>query len=349
MAKPKRFCVNGHDTEICGRHPTARFCNECYRERRALKVKRTRADRNQYCPRGHDKDLLGRYEKDQSCLQCMKDKRVKVRKKRTPKQFCPAGHDTFVVGRHATNSSCLECMRTRSLSRGKRTRADRSQFCPKGHDKPLLGKRPDGGCKECLRLIGAARLKGTKAADKLRRRFCKRGHDTLLKGGRSRGNAGNCKECVLENRRIKRPPKNRFRQFCKNGHDTSIEGRGSSSTCRTCLRLRAIEKWPETYQRYKHNFLRASSKRRAIMKQVKSEPYDVKAMIANITHCILCMKPLLPADKRDVEHLVPISRGGEDTPANVTIAHRACNRKKKDMTLGEFWTKFCITYQQAAA
>jgi len=49
--------------------------------------------------------------------------------------------------------------------------------------------------------------------------------------------------------------------------------------------------------------------------------------------CAYCLKPLKCADR---EHLIPITRGGNNTQSNVVPACRSCNVKKNDRTLLEF-------------
>ncbi len=50
-------------------------------------------------------------------------------------------------------------------------------------------------------------------------------------------------------------------------------------------------------------------------------------------HCAYCLKPLRRADR---EHMIPITRGGNNTQSNIVPACRRCNVRKNDRTLLEF-------------
>jgi 5-methylcytosine-specific restriction endonuclease McrA len=50
-------------------------------------------------------------------------------------------------------------------------------------------------------------------------------------------------------------------------------------------------------------------------------------------HCAYCLKPF---EKLEIEHMHPISRGGEHTLENVVPACRSCNGRKHSMNLLEF-------------
>lgn len=57
--------------------------------------------------------------------------------------------------------------------------------------------------------------------------------------------------------------------------------------------------------------------------------------------CLYCGKPISGADiangRAEVEHILPFSRTLDDTRANKTLAHVACNREKRDRTPFEAW------------
>ena len=44
-------------------------------------------------------------------------------------------------------------------------------------------------------------------------------------------------------------------------------------------------------------------------------------------YCVYCRKPLV-RKKATLDHVLPVSRGGETTPDNLTISCRACNTCK---------------------
>ena len=79
----------------------------------------------------------------------------------------------------------------------------------------------------------------------------------------------------------------------------------------------------------------ASRKRRAALLGVESDPYTVDSLAERDEFiCHLCggevdMRLHWP-DRRSpsVDHVVPLSRGGDDTLANVKLAHLTCNLSK---------------------
>lgn len=76
-------------------------------------------------------------------------------------------------------------------------------------------------------------------------------------------------------------------------------------------------------------------RRRALKKGLKSEPYTLGEIAARDKHrCQLCRRPVnmtLKAPHRrspTIDHIIPISDGGDDIRANVQLAHFGCNSSK---------------------
>lgn len=44
--------------------------------------------------------------------------------------------------------------------------------------------------------------------------------------------------------------------------------------------------------------------------------------------CALCRNPITDLKEAELDHRVPLSKGGSDDPSNLQLAHRACNRTK---------------------
>ncbi|USC17022.1 HNH endonuclease [Rhodococcus sp. 11-3] len=76
-------------------------------------------------------------------------------------------------------------------------------------------------------------------------------------------------------------------------------------------------------------------RRRARLAGAECRPYTLAQIAERDVYCCqLCgdlvdmklsgLKPMGPT----VDHIVPISRGGGDTPENVHLAHRRCNEEK---------------------
>lgn len=91
-------------------------------------------------------------------------------------------------------------------------------------------------------------------------------------------------------------------------------------------------------ERKQREFIRgelARRKRRARLAGVKREPYTTARIAERDGYqCHLCDGPVDMAFKfpslesPSVDHIIPLSRGGDDTLANVALAHLGCNLSK---------------------
>ncbi len=146
ITKNNQFCVNKHDTFICGRYRD-NSCKDCRKQhyldnkkvtsQRLKSLKRIKKNclichksilvvpsrvnrtkycsvkcrllyrRKQFCLKMHDTFILGR-DKDGRCSECRRDIFRKYKPGTRPKkQFCINNHDTFIYGR--TNRKCNKC------------------------------------------------------------------------------------------------------------------------------------------------------------------------------------------------------------------------------------------------
>lgn len=84
---------------------------------------------------------------------------------------------------------------------------------------------------------------------------------------------------------------------------------------------------PDKYRQY-------NTKRRKLLKGAKQEPYTKEELVVRDAGiCQICNKPVESADGMDpmgptIDHIQPLSKGGDDTLANVQLAHRKCNGTK---------------------
>jgi hypothetical protein len=129
----------------------------------------------------------------------------------------------------------------------------------------------------------------------------------------------------------------------------------SSLTCKCCGDLFAAERGtrPPKYcdvcgpiifdDRIKANRRAAKAARRALLKAATVEWFDPLVVLArdNWT-CQLCGVPTPKAkrgtyadDAPELDHMVPLSRGGEHSTANTQCLCRKCNAEKSDMVLYE--------------
>lgn len=54
-------------------------------------------------------------------------------------------------------------------------------------------------------------------------------------------------------------------------------------------------------------------------------------------HCACCFKPIDRPESAEIDHVVPLERGGRDEWANFLLAHAQCNKEKHNKTLPEHW------------
>lgn len=99
-------------------------------------------------------------------------------------------------------------------------------------------------------------------------------------------------------------------------------------------------------QRNRHTYREAVRKQNAIKRGVHHEHWTEKQLIETYgSNCYICNNSIdltLPRTGKGSEyslwpdHVVPISRGGENTIRNVRPCHRKCNQTKHTMTYDEF-------------
>lgn len=99
---------------------------------------------------------------------------------------------------------------------------------------------------------------------------------------------------------------------------------GSTPLCRPCAKQRTVE-----------NYRAKCRRRRAWKLGAKAEKYTLAEIaLRDAGRCQLCHglvdmelkhpDPWSPT----IDHVLPLSRGGDDTRANVWLAHRLCNLRK---------------------
>jgi 5-methylcytosine-specific restriction endonuclease McrA len=71
------------------------------------------------------------------------------------------------------------------------------------------------------------------------------------------------------------------------------------------------------------------SKRRAIEKAVFVEAVDPRIVFERDNgRCGICKQRVDPMSKWNVDHIIPVSKGGAHSYDNVQLAHGKCNRRK---------------------
>lgn len=92
---------------------------------------------------------------------------------------------------------------------------------------------------------------------------------------------------------------------------------------------------PERARLFKHNRpeqrVARSAKRRALMLAAPGSHFTVNDMERHAAiqdhRCFWCLEPLV-AGRREVDHVIPLSRGGDNSCENIVIACQDCNRRK---------------------
>ncbi len=89
-------------------------------------------------------------------------------------------------------------------------------------------------------------------------------------------------------------------------------------------------------ERYRAGVIERANNRRARKKgQFIERVYRARIWLRDAGVCRLCNTPADP-DNWELEHLTPLSRGGEHSHANCAVSHPSCNRAKHNKTLEEW-------------
>ena len=144
-----------------------------------------------------------------------------------------------------------------------------------------------------------------------------------------------CRQCVSEYQKkwFRSGGKEYLRDRYRNNLDVRRRTSQSQKKRRNLLsddRKRAL------YEKHKPMILKGNRKRRALVYGCKSFPYTISDIIKKDgLQCYLCDK-LLTKKQITLDHLIPLSRGGDDKAENIKICCRSCNCSKRAKTLTEF-------------
>lgn len=133
---------------------------------------------------------------------------------------------------------------------------------------------------------------------------------------------------------------NRKRRMDREYNQTRPGANPRTPECESCGGPRLSDRWrrmcdPCVQEAERQRKRRSKRRRRALKLGVPSEPYTL-AQIATRDHfrCGLCRKrvamtQVVPHPKAPtIDHIVPMAHGGDDTRANVQLAHFLCNSLK---------------------
>jgi 5-methylcytosine-specific restriction endonuclease McrA len=81
------------------------------------------------------------------------------------------------------------------------------------------------------------------------------------------------------------------------------------------------------YARNPEQYKEAAKRRRRAKRAARTEPYrDADIFLRDAGICQICLEPV--TSDPTIDHIIPLSKGGFDCPANVQLAHRSCNSRK---------------------
>lgn len=137
-----------------------------------------------------------------------------------------------------------------------------------------------------------------------------------------------CIECNTGTTGYKFEPTKRICKEC----GCAYEGKGRSSLCNTCY-----DKHQKTFRRIQR------VRRKAFERNVKSENVNpIKVFERDNWTCKLCgiktpksKRGLNELNSPELDHIIPISKGGPHVYTNVQCLCRSCNMKKSDKLIGQ--------------
>jgi hypothetical protein len=280
----------------------------------------------QFCRHGHDTFKTGRY-KNGVCRACRAESYIpKLR------NICKKGHDKSITGK-TKKGQCKECRRQYQKTHKK---PRKRVFCPQGHNKDEGGRLSNNQCFICYqnKLQYKEEMFVAKQTYKSEQKIKKAEHKR-------------------KNEEAKKETREEAKNFCRHGHDKRVTGVMKDGSCLECSRIRdrkravyradtleEIEqrrkslrekklRWRQRNpEKYQNSLARRRHKRRALELNRLTGEYNYIEVVYGATHCALCNKEYQPGDRRSLDHIIPLSCGGTDTPDNVQSAHLRCNEAK---------------------
>lgn len=119
-------------------------------------------------------------------------------------------------------------------------------------------------------------------------------------------------------------------------HRDTRRADGLYSWCTACFRAHTRAYQREWVKANREKAREQVRRRYARKKAVTVEPVDYEAVLARDgMTCHLCTGEIAGLDDLHFDHVVPISRGGAHSMANVKPAHETCNLRKHDKLISE--------------
>ena len=115
-------------------------------------------------------------------------------------------------------------------------------------------------------------------------------------------------------------------------------GTGSlRGTCRECAK-----KYSREFEKNNKDKRRARDQKRGATGDNARKGFNLDTKLRLFTKqngkCVCCYKDIKSPAEGEVDHALPLSRGGLDEEFNRWLAHSQCNREKHNKTLREHWS-----------
>lgn len=78
-------------------------------------------------------------------------------------------------------------------------------------------------------------------------------------------------------------------------------------------------------------------------------PTELKKALGEPDKCYICGEAIMSKSEAELDHIIPLAKGGETEINNLQWAHKTCNRVKHDMRVDEMLCLFkkIIKYQES--
>lgn len=102
--------------------------------------------------------------------------------------------------------------------------------------------------------------------------------------------------------------------------------------------LEKAKQWRKSFPDKKEFYARFRKALGVVTKRKIESTIATNKAIYGVLTCYLCAKPM-GSEKLNIEHKVPVSRGGSHDESNLGVAHWRCNKAKGVMTADEWFAK----------
>jgi 5-methylcytosine-specific restriction endonuclease McrA len=170
-------------------------------------------------------------------------------------------------------------------------------------------------------------------------RYRVRHHERVLAQGRAQSkkwHAAHREESIAASKayylahRVLAPPRVKVTREQQLARRRVTDAKWRASPEQRAKALARTVRWNRAHPEHARALMRTvDAKRRALQKQVFVEAVDPRVVFTRDSGmCGICLETVDPMSCWEVDHVVPIAKGGLHSYANVQPAHRRCNRSK---------------------